>query len=108
MGERGRSCNPSCSGETKLRPPPGKRKMGNGPNSRKKTGANRTGSMGLRFNKTKNFSKMVDQIYTEKKNAAGVGTGVAKVVGLNKEQEFDPDLPAGGQFYCHETDKYFI
>ena len=31
-----------------------------------------------------------------------------QVVGLNKEQEFDPDLPAGGQFYCHETDKYFI
>jgi len=29
-------------------------------------------------------------------------------VGINKEQEFDQDLPAGGQFYCHETAKYFV
>ena len=29
-------------------------------------------------------------------------------MGINKEQELDQDLPAGGQFYCHETDKYFV
>jgi len=41
-------------------------------------------------------------------HALTLSLAVLEVVGLNKEQEFDPDLPAGGQFYCHETDKYFI
>eukprot|EP00658_Telonema_sp_P-2_P020677 TRINITY_DN18194_c0_g1_i2.p1 TRINITY_DN18194_c0_g1~~TRINITY_DN18194_c0_g1_i2.p1 ORF type:complete len:129 (-),score=42.56 TRINITY_DN18194_c0_g1_i2:552-938(-) len=80
--------------------------MGTGKQSRKKKAANN----GARHVKTKFYKKDVDQIHAEKKKRKPtyMDNGIQRTLPDVSDGFGDPDLPAGGAFYCVETDRHFI
>eukprot|EP00656_Telonema_subtile_P014047 TRINITY_DN1714_c0_g1_i2.p1 TRINITY_DN1714_c0_g1~~TRINITY_DN1714_c0_g1_i2.p1 ORF type:complete len:132 (-),score=38.45 TRINITY_DN1714_c0_g1_i2:264-659(-) len=83
--------------------------MGTGKQSRKKKSANNT----RMHNKTKWYKKDVDQVHAELKKGSDAVTymdnGIQRPLPEVDEAGFgDVDLPAGGAFYCVETDRHFV
>lgn len=54
---------------------------------------------------TKHRAKDIDQIHDELVKRTKIDEDVAEPP---QQQEFDPDLPGGGLYYCLETARYFV